>query len=72
MGDRSFKPQLSGQVFSASASTASALSRSCSRGTIRLLQDFKEKLFMTHLSEELRDEDDCLEELTEVTRIKFG
>jgi hypothetical protein len=40
--------------------------------TIRLLQDFEEKLFMMHPSEELRDEDDCLKELTEATRIKFG
>jgi len=52
-----------------------ALSQSHSHGrvqiTIRLLWDFEDKLFTTHPSEELRDKDDRLEELTEVTRIKF-
>ena len=48
-----------------------ALSRSCGCGTIRLLQDFKDKLFTMHLSEEPRDEDNQLEELMEATRIKF-
>jgi hypothetical protein len=52
-----------------------ALSQSRGHGrvqiTIRLLWDFEDKLFTTHPSEELRDKDDRLEELTEVTRIKF-
>jgi hypothetical protein len=48
-----------------------ALSQNCSHGTIRLLWDFEDILFTTHPSEELRDKDDQLEELTEGTRIKF-
>ena len=35
-----------------------ALSRSCGHSTIRLLWDFKDKLFTMHPFEELRDEDD--------------
>jgi hypothetical protein len=35
-----------------------ALSQSCGHGTIRVLQDFEDKLFTMHPSEELRDKDD--------------
>ncbi|KAJ3845722.1 hypothetical protein EV368DRAFT_70482 [Lentinula lateritia] len=46
-----------------------ALSRSCSRDTIRLLRGFNEALFVTHPSPDLEVEDACLVELEEETTI---
>jgi len=48
-----------------------ALSRSRGRGTIRLLRDFNDELFVHHPSEDLRREMLRLEELNKETQIKF-
>lgn len=48
-----------------------ALSRSRGRENIRLLRDFDDKLFTTHPSNELRAEDERLENLDHVTKEKY-
>jgi hypothetical protein len=48
-----------------------ALSRGRGRKTIRLLRDFDEKLFTTHPSEELRKEDERLDNLAELTLTRY-
>lgn len=48
-----------------------ALSRSRGRDTIRLLRDFDDKLFTTHPSEELRQEDLRLTDLEEKTEKRY-
>jgi len=48
-----------------------ALSRSRGRKSIRLLQDFDKRIFTKHLSDELRDEDERLEQLAMETKNKY-
>jgi len=49
-----------------------ALSRSHGRNTIQLLQDFWTDMFTTHPSEQLRDEDNCPNNLSAFTDLNFG
>jgi len=48
-----------------------ALSRSRGRQSIRLLRDFDERIFPKHPSDELRDKDERLEQLTMETKNKY-
>ena len=48
-----------------------ALSRSRGRNTIQLLRDFRTDMFTTHPSEQLRDEDDRLNDLSTTTDLNF-